>query len=690
MKTTSTNGYLSRCQWLIFLALLCLVHPADAEQPHATDSVLATHRRDSCSTDTGATCPLGTCDASRNAVCESRKCVCSSGKCVVDGACVSTGARQLLASTAAATPTAAPTCNQNTGTACVAGICFAAGQHCVGNSWTAAGSCYCTDACFENGACTRTPAHDCSQVTGGTCLLYACDASRNAVCEWPNCVCTGLDQCAMDGACSKPATDQCVDKGGKVTASATFDYTNAWKDATGQHCSFYGSSLNISETTAIDVSRLALLILDIMVNNYIYTQVDTLKKFTSAGALVAFLLSQLRNNCPRERTNATIGDFNMTANEACCACGGGNYSSQDTAVQASLMSIYDATDGPGWVENYGWGAVGVHYCRWSHLRCDSHSNVISMFFVLEDLHGKLPDQFNALSTLQVFNYGLSFNGSRSLAGTIPASFTALTSLKSLMFLPHFELDFKLLLEDFSLFIASFLSTNSYQGTLRFAPSNLSGTIPQLNSGIMNILIANTELSGSIPSSIEVRPNVRALVILCILPQYFMNSIIGKQADPPFREIATCSKNPISGTLSKALVQSSEIQVIYVWPSRLSGTLPKFTYSPLENFGIRGNSGVKGDKHHGISGTVPDLRAVFNRTSQYLELATLVGTPYSFILDSTQVSGTLSAALYDTSLSQVVLPSKWALSARCAALSQSVWQAIVCLGAFRSLRRTGHP
>ena len=170
----------------------------------------------------------------------------------------------------------------------------------------------------------------------------------------------------------------------------------------------------------------------------------------------------------------------------------------------------------------------------------------------------------------------------------------------------------------------------------------------------------------------------------------MNSITGKQADPPFREIATCSKNPISGTLSKALVQSSEIQVIYVWPSRLSGTLPKFTYSPLENFGIRGNSGVKGDKHHGISGTVPDLRAVFNRTSQYLELATLVGTPYSFILDSTQVSGTLSAALYDTSLSQVVLPSKWALSARCAALSQSVWQAIVCLGAFRSLRRTGHP
>ena len=61
----------------------------------------------------------------------------------------------------AATPTAAPTCNQDTGTACVVGQCWAsigvlaAGQHCVGfvaDTWTA-GSCYCTDTCFESGAC---------------------------------------------------------------------------------------------------------------------------------------------------------------------------------------------------------------------------------------------------------------------------------------------------------------------------------------------------------------------------------------------------------------------------------------------------------------------------------------------------------------------------------------------------------
>lgn len=64
----------------------------------------------------------------------------------------------------ATTPTTAPTCNQNTGTACIFGKCYTdmgniasaedTGQHCVDyTAWVNAGSCYC-NMCFENGACT--------------------------------------------------------------------------------------------------------------------------------------------------------------------------------------------------------------------------------------------------------------------------------------------------------------------------------------------------------------------------------------------------------------------------------------------------------------------------------------------------------------------------------------------------------
>ena len=91
----------------------------------------------------------------------------------------------VLLAVRAAAPTTAPTCgdaqnpspDQNTGTACIAGSCFAAGQHCVGFSlpWEA-GSCYCTDTCFENGACVTgndycnfTSSDDCGSITNVQC-----------------------------------------------------------------------------------------------------------------------------------------------------------------------------------------------------------------------------------------------------------------------------------------------------------------------------------------------------------------------------------------------------------------------------------------------------------------------------------------------------------------------------------------
>ena len=306
-----------------------------------------------------------------------------------------------------------------------------------------------------------------------------------------------------------------------------------------------------------------------------------------------------------------------------------------------------------------WGDTNIHYCRWAYLRCDSELNIISMVFLLENLDGKLPDQFNALSTLQVFIYGLGSDDSKSLAGTIPPSFTALTSLNMFVTLPHLEIDFNLLLQDFSLFMENPIS-------LGFAPSNLSGTIPQLNPGILSLGIMNTKLSGTLPTSIELRPKVKLLVVLCMVPQLFKNSITGKNTDPPFTEVGMCQENPISGTLPEAIILNSDIQLMVFWPSKLSGSLPKFGNSRLENFQIRGNGESASCP---LSGTLPELDIVFPRTSKWLGLASWVGVTYSFTIDSTRMSGTVSATLYNTTLSQLVFPGKMSAHLHTVALSQ---------------------
>ena len=217
-------------------------------------------------------------------------------------------------------------------------------------------------------AATIQPAHICSQVAG-KCFFSQCPSSSKATCIFLDCVCTGADQCAVNGVCTKPAADRCVDKGGKVQKPifSRIEYSDDWKDAVGRSCSFYASSTNVTEATAGAVSRLALSLLDYSSANYVYSEPEKAFKVTTILSLIAVILSQMTNQCPTEsfqglstlivgdlnKTSSNVGDFNMTANEACCACGGGSRSTQVSAVRAALLSIYDATDGPGWLHNYG-------------------------------------------------------------------------------------------------------------------------------------------------------------------------------------------------------------------------------------------------------------------------------------------------------------------------------------------------
>ena len=80
----------------------------------------------------------------------------------------------------------------------------------------------------------------CNSDTGGTCGLASCGDSRNAVCEWPKCVCRN-GQCAINGACVSVTAAPTGEPGGTAgptTPAPTTLALNGCHQATGIECSW--------------------------------------------------------------------------------------------------------------------------------------------------------------------------------------------------------------------------------------------------------------------------------------------------------------------------------------------------------------------------------------------------------------------------------------------------------------------
>eukprot|EP00931_Biecheleriopsis_adriatica_P034165 TRINITY_DN19764_c0_g1_i1.p1 TRINITY_DN19764_c0_g1~~TRINITY_DN19764_c0_g1_i1.p1 ORF type:complete len:570 (+),score=84.80 TRINITY_DN19764_c0_g1_i1:40-1749(+) len=69
---------------------VCIPKTASATtgSPAASSTVVDVSTTTSCNRDTGGTCSVMSCDASRNAVCQDGRCICDGGLCSDDGACV--------------------------------------------------------------------------------------------------------------------------------------------------------------------------------------------------------------------------------------------------------------------------------------------------------------------------------------------------------------------------------------------------------------------------------------------------------------------------------------------------------------------------------------------------------------------------------------------------------------------------
>ena len=218
--------------------------------------------------------------------------------------------------------------------------------------------------------------------------------------------------------------------------------------------------------------------------------------------------------------------------------------------RAALVALYNATDGPNWVNNGNWlsdEALG----EWYGVTTDGGGRVTRLDLNTNQLIGEIPPELGSLSNLQWLEVGSgSFScnaqgcepwspSANRLSGEMPAELGDLTNLRRL----------NLSANQLSGEIPSELGNLANLEVLRLTGNRLNGEIPsELGSlpSLENLNLSFNQLSGEIPSELGDLANLRSLNL---------------------------SGNQLSGEIPPALGSLDGLQSLALSDNRLSGETP---------------------------------------------------------------------------------------------------------------------
>ena len=155
----------------------------------------------------------------------------------------------------------------------------------------------------------------------------------------------------------------------------------------------------------------------------------------------------------------------------------------------ALVALYNATDGPNWINNTNW-LSDLPLATWYGVRCCDAGRVTRLILRDNDLNGELPSELASLTRLSELDLS-----SNELSGQIPSELASLTRLS--------ELD--LSSNELSGQIPSELASLTQLWRLHLHSNELSGQIPSSIGKLTNLVeldLSRNRLSGEIPSSIE--------------------------------------------------------------------------------------------------------------------------------------------------------------------------------------------
>lgn len=218
----------------------------------------------------------------------------------------------------------------------------------------------------------------------------------------------------------------------------------------------------------------------------------------------------------------------------------------------ALVTFYQATDGPTWIENGNWLATESP-CSWYGLTCvDGHVESLAIFF--NDLQGQLPAALADLSQLRWLDLH-----NNNIGGPIPAELGRLANLEVL------ELSWNQLTGP----IPAELADLPQLQRLSLTDNSLSGLIPAELGQLANLRyleLSGNQLGGPIPETLA---DLVALEALRLSDNQLKGTIpFGLDQLPALGEV-DLSFNQLTGSAPSALF---EVPLHMLWGNQLDGTI----------------------------------------------------------------------------------------------------------------------
>ncbi len=280
-----------------------------------------------------------------------------------------------------------------------------------------------------------------------------------------------------------------------------------------------------------------------------------------------------------------------------------------SADRTALVALYNATDGPNWVDNTNW-LTDASLGEWRGVSTNAAGQVVRLHLRDHGLLGELPGELANLTELTSLNLSLN-----DLLGAIPSELGGLSNLQQL------DLHRNALWGD----IPVELGNLGQLWRLSLSQNILSGDIPPELGGLSKLAslsLSYNDLSGEIPPELGNLANLR---VLSVSGNNLSGDISPELGDLANLEALHLRLNALSGAIPPELGDLPNLRWLDLGYNALSGSIPPELggLSNLEELVLYGNA---------FSGAIPpELGGLSNLGVLFLDDNALSGViPESFL------------------------------------------------------------